>query len=374
MSSLLEHLRIPGLVPSDLIIMGICRQMRYLQTLDLSEFKWLCEGVFSQLSLLPSLNSLLLPSLNELSDSNLQSLSSIKSLKHLSLPPCSSLLDIDKLTKLESLCLDSYSKPIDGLINRINKLTRLRSLDLSRTLLTDRALKALASKSQLRDLERLILDNCFQLTPKSLRKLSKFPKLHSVSFAGSAQKSIPINDGLLLHNMPRNLTRLGLYRAKEISQLQFLDYSPQLHSLDIGCVMNLSPEALARLASLNHLHNLNLQETRITNDVLMEILKSNTQLKFLSVEKCELLRSEGLSHTFESALQLQVLVAKLTPGVDQLLSRLLESPSFLPQLQKIEVSANLDVPFVDEMLVMRSRPNLLIKRSRNDIHQRLFEV
>ncbi len=317
-----------------------------LQTLDLSDCKWLDEEGLKHLTSLP-LHTLDLSDCDKLKSDSLKYIASLP-LHTLKLSYCDGLTD-ESLKYLSSLPLKTLDlSSCDWLIG--TGLRYLSSLPLH-TLnlrgceeLTDEGLKHLGSLP----LQTLDVSCCNKLTDEGLKHLNplSLQTLHCCNGATSAGlqhfSSSPLkiltlsgSTDLDLQNLAclKKLTSLTLSCGKITDAgLQHFAYLENLKSLRLVCCSNLSGAGFHHLASLP-LQDLSLAFSELLTDAGLMNLVVLTRLQSLNLSGCKLLTGTGLQHLAPLPLETLIVTGCYQITYDNLKNNL----AFLKQLHTVNI-------------------------------------
>lgn len=280
-----------------------------------------------------------LPSLEELSfekcecsDRLLQVLADSKKLKRLRLRSLrisdSGLVALGMLDRLELLEITECTGFSEQGLESIAQLTKLRSLTLSGKAVRDSLLLKLKNLS---NITSLALRQA-QVSNDGFRVLESFVKLKELDVYGTAVSS----DFLTNIPYPANLTKIklrlsGIASAEIVQQVVRFE---NLNALDLG-ENDLEAAAIASIAQLPKLEDLNLLRTKLSNDAVQILCESqaNSRLKKLNLDD----NSEVDDRSIESLLFMKSLEF-LHLGKTQVTDTGIKKLSALSQLKTLIVN------------------------------------
>lgn len=169
----------------------------------------------------------------------------------------------------------------DYSLERLTGLVELRHLDLGDTAVSSFGVSALSFLTQLRSLNLSFTD----ISDKSLKALQSLHCLEVLSLDGEQRIS---DEGLAFLGSLDKLRELELYSAR-ITDAGLLDFchtsaAASLVSLDISCCINIFDISLKHgIVRMKCLEDLNLSQTSVTDDGVIAVIESLSELKTLNV-------------------------------------------------------------------------------------------
>ncbi|CAI5740397.1 unnamed protein product [Peronospora destructor] len=260
-------------------------------------------------------------------DENLKTISTLEHLQSLQLIGCYKLSDVGikyllKMTKLERLRLGRCRKLTDDAFdNFASSFVELRELDVANCRLSD---KTMQHFGRIRSLEILVIRGCQAISNDSMESLRGLTRL----------KYFDARHCNKVHSVPKEWTQLRVlllgHTAFAESDAAVLQYLTELQELELR-TCRIMKRGFQLISRLKYLERLDLGETCLTDNELLEICNGSRNLKALNISDTEI----SDNGTFGLAKLIELRVLHLDTKL--VTSRALANVSFLSQLEKLDL-------------------------------------
>ncbi|RMX66137.1 hypothetical protein DD238_003422 [Peronospora effusa] len=323
-----------------------------LPELMVAKFKG-CSGLLREsiemLQFSTKLTRLDLSGCNNVDDKTLKTISTLEYVKSLELIGCYKLSDVGikyllKMTKLEKLRLGRCRKLTDDVFDGFaSSLVELRELDVANCRLrwvlfsfdfdmkvktheyvimsSDKTMQHLG---RIKSLELLVIRGCQEISNESMESLRGLTRL----------KYFDARHCNKVHSIPIEWTQLQVlllgYTAFTESDAAVLQYLTGLQELELR-TCRIMKRGFQLISRLKHLERLDVGETSLTDNELLEICNGNRNLKALNISDTEV-SDYG---TFGLAKLKELRILRLDTKL--VTSRALANVSFLSRLEKLDL-------------------------------------